>query len=244
MHGHLGDAVGGCAFDRQVADLRGDRHHFVEADPTAVPGARTPRATHGLVGLDVDAAAETMISQGGGRDDRRRLALGAECACQTLRNDAADGARHQERLDSHLDQPRDGTRRVIGMQRREDHVSGKCGLDRDLRRLAVADLTDHDDVGIRTHHRSQTVGEGQACSRIDLNLRDPLDLVLDRVLDRDDVLLDRVQHRHAGVQRRRLARAGRSRCEDRPIGPRDRSAERLPVVLKEAELLEIELDDS
>ena len=53
-------------------------------------------------------------------------------------------------------------RRVVGVQRREHQVAGQRRLDRDLRRLAVADLADHDDVGVGAHHRAQAGGERQA----------------------------------------------------------------------------------
>ena len=34
------------------------------------------------------------------------------------------------------------------MQCRQNKVTGLCGLDRDLGRLEVTNLTDHDDIGI------------------------------------------------------------------------------------------------
>src|SRR4051794_41682943 len=43
---------------------------------------------------------------------------------------------------------------------------------------------------------------------VGLHLRDALELVLDRVLDRDDVLLGRVDLGQRRVQRRRFTRAG------------------------------------
>ena len=55
-----------------------------------------------------------------------------------------------------------GARRVVGVQRREHEVAGERRLDGDLRRLAVADLADHDDVGVGAHHRAQAGGERQA----------------------------------------------------------------------------------
>ena len=53
-------------------------------------------------------------------------------------------------------------RRVVGVQRGEHEVAGERRLDRDLRGLAVADLADHDDVGVGAHHRAQARGERQA----------------------------------------------------------------------------------
>ena len=39
---------------------------------------------------------------------------------------------------------------VIGMQGRQEQVAGLRGLDGDLRRFLVANLADHDDVGVLT----------------------------------------------------------------------------------------------
>ncbi len=44
---------------------------------------------------------------------------------------------------------------VVGVQRGEHQVPGERGLDRDLRGLAVADLADHDHVGVGAHDRAQ-----------------------------------------------------------------------------------------
>ena len=52
--------------------------------------------------------------------------------------------------------------RVVGVQRREHEVAGERRLDRDLRGLAVADLADHDHVGVGADHRAQPGGERRA----------------------------------------------------------------------------------
>ena len=46
---------------------------------------------------------------------------------------------------------------VVRVQRREDEVAGERGLDRDLGRLGVADLADHDDVGVLAEDGAQAV---------------------------------------------------------------------------------------
>ena len=66
-------------------------------------------------------------------------------------------------------------------------MAGERGLDGVLRRLAVADLAHHDDVGVLAQDVAQRRGEGDA----DLGLhRDLVELLvhhLDRVLDGGDV---------------------------------------------------------
>ena len=67
----------------------------------------------------------------------------------------------------------------------------------------------------------------QAGLVVDLDLGDALELVLDRVLDRDDVLLGRVELVQRGVERRRLARAGRAGDEHGAVGLAERLGEAL-----------------
>ena len=55
----------------------------------------------------------------------------------------------------------------------------------------------------------------------------PAELVLDRVLDRDDLVLDGLDLGEAGVERRRLARAGRPGDEDHAVRLADELAEPL-----------------
>ena len=91
------------------------------------------------------------------------------------------------------------------------------GLERGLRGLGVAQLADQDRVRVLAEHAAQRLGEVGGVEP-DLTLVDDAVAVgvedLDRVLDRDDVLVARavdvVEHRR---ERRRLARAGRARDE-------------------------------
>ena len=87
------------------------------------------------------------------------------------------------------------------MQRREHEVAGHRGLRRDLRRLAVTDLAHEDHVGVLAQKRTQRVREGDAALWIHLDLRDPRQLVLDRILDRRDVHLARRDLTNGRVQR-------------------------------------------
>ncbi len=73
------------------------------------------------------------------------------------------------------------------MQGREDEVSGQGGLDGQVSRFAIADLTDHDDVGVLAEQGAQAVGEGHAGDGIDLGLVGTYDVVFNRVLDRRNI---------------------------------------------------------
>ena len=152
----------GGVVDGELLDAVAHRHHREEADPAAVAGAVAAGAADGLVGLDVGADAEAGLVQRLLGEDRALLAVLAELARQALGDDGLDRGADQEALDAHLREAGDRARRAVGVQRREDHVAGERGLDRDPRRLGVADLADHDDVGVGAQDRAQPGGERQA----------------------------------------------------------------------------------
>ena len=117
-----------------------------------------------------------------------------------------------------VDDPVDRLRGRLGVQGGEDEVAGLGRGQRGRDRLQVAHLADQDHVGVLAQGGLQPQGEVDRVGA-DLALVDDRALVrveeLDRVLDREDVVLalgvDHVDHRR---QRRRLARAGRPGDED------------------------------
>ena len=70
------------------------------------------------------------------------------------------------------------------------------------------------------------LGEGEAGLQVHLELVDARELVLDRVLDRDDVALRLVDLVESRVERRGLARARRARDEHRAVGAAERRPRR------------------
>ena len=76
--------------------------------------------------------------------------------------------------------------------------------------LGVADLADQHDVGVLAQHRTQAAAEGQAAALVHLHLGDAGDLHLDRVLERDDVAVRRVDLLQRRVERAGLAAARRA----------------------------------
>ena len=85
----------------------------------------------------------------------RRAARRAGAADEPLRQHAGDRRGDQVRLDAHVEQARQRARGVVRVERREHQVAGERGLERDLDRLAVADLADQDDVGVLAQDRAQ-----------------------------------------------------------------------------------------
>ena len=107
---------------------------------------------------------------------------------------------------------------LVGVQRREHHVAGQRRFDGGLERFDVANLADHDDVGILPQNRAQASRECEAGFVVGLPLIDAAKRVLDRVLDRHDVLAGFDELRERAVERRRLAAAGRSGDEHHALG--------------------------
>ena len=68
-------------------------------------------------------------------------------------------------------------------------MAGERGLDRDLRGLQVADLADHDDVGVLAQDGAQGVRESQPDLGLHLDLVDAGQLILDRVFDGEQLAL-------------------------------------------------------
>ena len=84
----------------------------------------------------------------------------------------------------------------------------------------IAHLADHHDVGFLAEDRAERGGEGDAGLAVHRHLRDAAELVLDRVLDGDDLLARALALGETGVERRRLAAAGRAGDEEHPVRPR------------------------
>src|SRR5215472_3214271 len=73
------------------------------------------------------------------------------------------------------------------MHCREDEVSGHGRLKCGLRGLGIANLPNQNDIRILTKYRTQSLGESESGFLVDLNLSDPIDLVLDGVFNRYNI---------------------------------------------------------
>jgi hypothetical protein len=142
-------------------------------------------------------------------------------------------------LREHVDDAIERLRAVVRVQRRENEVARARQVDRGLHRLLVADFSDQDDVGGRTHDAAQRARETLRVES-DFALVDDRTLVrvqeLDRVLDRHDVirrgLVAMVDHRG---DRSRLAGARGADHQDEPALHHDEVLEHLG----QAELVEL-----
>ena len=112
---------------------------------------------------------------------------------------------------------RDGAGRVVGVQRAENEVTGETGVDRDAGGLEIANFTDHDDVRRLAQDGAQRRRESHADLGIHLHLIDPVHLIFDRVFDGDDLAVRFVDVIEAGVERGRLAGAGRAGDEQNAV---------------------------
>ena len=165
----------------------------------------------------------------------RLCALVAGPPDQTLGDREDQGAGDQERVRAHVDETRQRRGGRVGVQGGEDEVAGEGGLERQLGGLRVADLAHQHDVRVLPQHRAEPGLEGHAGLDVDLHLRDPGQLDLDRVLQGDDVLLGVEDLRDAGVEGVRLARPGRTGDQNEALRGVQGAAERLQLVRLEAE---------
>ena len=146
------------------------------------------------------------------------LAPVAQFSSQALGNNAVQRTADKERFDAHFDEPVRSSGSVIGVDGGKHEVAGQGGFDGDPGRLAVPYFPDQDDVRVRPQDRPQSRREGEPGLVVDLDLVDPVELVLNWVLDRDHVLGNLVQDVQGGVQRCRLPRTGRARNEHGAVG--------------------------
>jgi hypothetical protein len=130
----------------------------------------------------------------------------ADLADQALGKNADDGAGDEIGFNAKIQQPRNGTRRIVGVEGTEDEVPSQRALDGHDGGLAVADFAEHDDVGVLTKNAPQAAGEGHALTIGDLRLADAFEFVLDRVFNRENVPLTVVDLLERCIKCRALAK--------------------------------------
>ena len=110
------------------------------------------------------------------------LAIGANSAHQALGDDRLQRRCHQKRLQPEVYETRDRRRGIVRVQRREYQVSGQRSLHRDLGGFQVTNFADQDDIRVLSQEASQGTSKGQAHVGPNLDLDEPVDVILDRIL--------------------------------------------------------------
>ena len=126
------------------------------------------------------------------------------------------------------------------MQRREHQMPGKRRLNRDLRRFEIADLADHDDIGILTENRPQRPREIEIDPLAHLRLRHAVERVLDWIFDRHHVGRAARQSRQCRIERRRLAGSRRTGDQHDAMRLADQSVDAVERIFPHAERGQIE----
>ncbi|OQB89600.1 MAG: hypothetical protein BWX86_02420 [Verrucomicrobia bacterium ADurb.Bin122] len=163
------------------------------------------------------------------------LAVFADAAEQTLRADGDERGRDVKRLHAHLGDAGNGRRGVVGVERRDEKVACQRSFDGDLGRLLVADFADEDHVGVHAQVATERAGKREPDLTVHLHLIDAWKRVLDRVLRRLDVHVRRIDLGERGVERHRLAGAGRAAVQNHAVRLADALAVALQILLGETE---------
>ena len=142
------------------------------------------------------------------------LAVRADTPQQPLGNDAAQACRDQVGLHAHILQPVNGGHSILGVDGRDDEVSGQSRAHRDFSGLTIADLAYADDIRVLTQDGAQSFRKCQPDFLINLYLGCPRDIELDRILQRDQIHMFIQQFLDDGEHRRGLAASGRSDDHD------------------------------
>src|SRR5579875_488866 len=219
----IGNVHSAATCENDAPDGLGDGHHLVDADAALVPvrAVRAPLRGEELQACRDIGLRKTLFEQGLLGDIERLLAMIAESSGESLRDDEADGRRDSVRLHAHIDEPRERLWRIVGVQGRENQVTGLGRLDGDLGGLEIANLTDHDDVRILAQERAHRGGERQADLGIDIDLVDAGEIDFRRVLGRGDIRVLAVEDLQSRVQRDGLAAARRPRHQDHALRLRE-----------------------
>ena len=116
----------------------------------------------------------------------------------------------------------------------------RAELDGDLGGLIIANLADHDLVGVVAQNGAKAAGKREALLFVHRDLSDAAQLVLDGVLDGDDLVLIGANFIEGGVQGGRLAAAGGAGDEDHAVGLVNIAAKLFEVRFRESDHVEVQ----
>src|SRR5581483_6601209 len=203
----------------QFADAIGEIQQFVNRRTSPVAGPGTLNATLAFVEGEIaplgsiHAACLELL---GSVVDRLLTGI-TDYAYQTLRQDAIQCRDEVVRLHAHVEEAPNYIDHVVGVDGGEHQVTRKRRLNRYLRRLGVANFANQNLVRIVAQNRSQAAREGQSLLLVYGNLRDAANLVLDRIFNRDDLVLFALNLVQRGVECSRFPRTRRTSDQHHPV---------------------------
>ena len=221
----------------EVADGVVDGKDLEDAGAAEVAGVAAADAAGAFFDDDPFAGRGLQVEHAGLLHAERAVAFAvfADAAHEPLRHRADERRRDEKGLDTEVDQARDRRRRIVGVQRRENEVAGQRGLNGILRGFLIANLADHDDVGILAEDRSQRGRKGDADLCLHRGLIELVPHHLDRIFDGGDVDLGRCQRLERRIERDGLARSRRAGDEDDAVRALDPFREGAQLVLVKPE---------
>ena len=152
LAGHLAELFRRGVADHHVAEFVGHDQQLVEPQAAlvaAVVALLTATAAVEFLADDL-VARHLQIGQGVGIGHDLFLAVGADAADQTLRQDRLHRGRYQKRRHAHVAEPRDRGRGVVGVERGKHHVARERRLHRNLNRQH-----NYNDYQLERQHRRQ-----------------------------------------------------------------------------------------
>ena len=239
-------SVDGRVLHHEAAQRVGHRQHLEDADAArcsrCCAHCAQPFAWYSVTSPSCAKRREAQLLDHLGQRRVRLLAVRAQRAHEPLREDADHRRREQVVLDAHVEQAVHRRRRVVGVQGRQHQVAGERRLHGDLRGLEVADLADHDDVRVLAHDRAQRVAKVRPICGFTWIWLMPASWYStgsSTVRIFTSGWLSAVER---GVERGRLAAAGRPGDQQDAVRLHQRVDEALERVVGEAELREVERD--
>src|SRR5208282_4673925 len=145
-------------------------------------------------------------------------AVFANSSNQALGADQVDRGRHQEGLNAHVHQARDGFGRAVGVQSGKNQVAGESGFDGNFSGFKVADFADQNNVGILPQKGAQGRCEVQSNLLLHLHLVDAAQLKFDGIFGRHNVGVGLVEARDGGIERVGLTRTCRTGDQHHAVG--------------------------
>src|SRR5262249_10863952 len=104
----------------------------------------------------------------------------------------------EKRLNTHVDQARNRTRRIIRMQCRKNQMSRERRLNGDLCGLKIPRLANHDPVRVLPQEVPQNACKGESDPFVDWYLHNAFEIVFDWLLGGDQLRINRVDLAQTG----------------------------------------------